>query len=76
MSFKKHTVFHDNLSTLLPCAIIEKVTGLKQADGMGYGGRAQCCRKSGAVVCQSDGQALRYNQKESLLNPFFEVKLM
>lgn len=30
--------------------------------------------KAGAIVCQLDGQALRYNQKESLLNPYFEVK--
>jgi len=30
--------------------------------------------KAGAVVCTLQGQALRYNQKESLLNPYFEVK--
>ncbi len=39
-------------------------------------GAGQCiAEKAGAVVCQLDGQPLRYNQKESLLNPFFEVKV-
>lgn len=30
--------------------------------------------KAGAKVCQLDGKPLRYNQKNSLLNPYFEVK--
>lgn len=32
--------------------------------------------KAGAVVCTLEGAALRYNQKESLLNPYFEVKAL
>lgn len=31
--------------------------------------------KAGAIVCKLDGQPLRYNQQESLLNPYFEVKV-
>ena len=35
----------------------------------------QCiAEKAGARVCKLDGQPLQYNQKESLLNPDFEVK--
>jgi len=30
--------------------------------------------KAGAVVCELDGRPLVYNQKASLLNPYFEVK--
>lgn len=38
-------------------------------------GAGHCvAEKAGAIVSQLDGQALRYNQKESLLNPYFEVK--
>lgn len=38
-------------------------------------GAGHCiAEKAGAVVCQLDGQALGYNQKESLLNPYFEVR--
>ena len=38
-------------------------------------GAGHCiAEKAGAIVCQLDGQTLRYNQKESLLNPYFEVK--
>lgn len=38
-------------------------------------GAGHCvAEKAGAIVCQLDGQALRYNQSESLLNPYFEVK--
>jgi len=38
-------------------------------------GAGHCiAEKAGAIVCKLDGQALRYNQQESLLNPFFEVK--
>lgn len=32
--------------------------------------------KAGAIVCKLDGQPLRYNQQESLLNPYFEVKVL
>ena len=32
--------------------------------------------KSGATVCQLNGEVLRYNQKSSLLNPYFEVKVL
>ncbi|WP_019616571.1 3'(2'),5'-bisphosphate nucleotidase CysQ [Psychromonas ossibalaenae] len=40
-------------------------------------GAGHCvAEKAGAVVCNLDGQALRYNQKESLLNPYFEVKAL
>lgn len=39
-------------------------------------GAGHCiAEKAGAIVCQLDGRALRYNQKESLLNPYFEVKI-
>ncbi|WP_415226821.1 3'(2'),5'-bisphosphate nucleotidase CysQ [Psychromonas sp.] len=38
-------------------------------------GAGHCvAEKAGAIVCKLDGQALRYNQQESLLNPYFEVK--
>jgi 3'(2'), 5'-bisphosphate nucleotidase len=38
-------------------------------------GAGHCiAEKSGAIVAQLDGKPLRYNQKESLLNPYFEVK--
>ncbi|WP_037027732.1 3'(2'),5'-bisphosphate nucleotidase CysQ [Psychromonas aquimarina] len=40
-------------------------------------GAGHCvAEKAGAVVCKLDGQALRYNQQESLLNPYFEVKAL
>ena len=32
--------------------------------------------KAGAVVCQLSGEPLVYNQKESLVNPYFEVKAL
>jgi 3'(2'), 5'-bisphosphate nucleotidase len=32
--------------------------------------------KAGATVCQLNGEVLRYNQKSSLLNPYFEVKAL
>lgn len=38
-------------------------------------GAGHCiAEKAGAIVCKLDGQPLRYNQQESLLNPYFEVK--
>lgn len=38
-------------------------------------GAGHCvAERAGAMVSQLDGQALRYNQKENLLNPYFEVK--
>ncbi len=40
-------------------------------------GAGHCvAEKAGAIVCKLDGQALRYNQQESLLNPYFEVKAL
>jgi len=40
-------------------------------------GAGHCvAEKAGAIVSQLDGQTLRYNQKENLLNPYFEVKTL
>ena len=65
-------------SSLKFCLIAEGLANLYPRLGptMEWDTAAGHCiaEKAGAKVCELDGQALVYNQKESLLNPFFDVK--
>ncbi|MGB5444485.1 MAG: 3'(2'),5'-bisphosphate nucleotidase CysQ [Psychromonas sp.] len=65
-------------SSLKFCLIAEGLANLYPRLGptMEWDTAAGHCiaEKAGARVCELDGQPLVYNQKESLLNPFFEVK--
>ncbi len=65
-------------SSLKFCMIAEGLANLYPRVGptMEWDSAAGHCiaEKAGAQVCKLDGQPLEYNQKESLLNPDFEVK--